>query len=110
MPRQTITLPASATLPDVPALTSAQVRRALGGVSRAVVCLWRRNHNLPRAVRAGNDTLTDTRKLAAWLTERGVLVRMVPAAPPAPPEPAAPLPSPWPAGHLRHEAKEAATG
>lgn len=97
MPRQTIALPARAVLPDVTALTSAQVRRALG-VSKAVVCLWRRNHNLPRGVRVGNDTHTDTRELAAWLTERGVLVRMVPVSP----EPAAPMLSP------RHEAREAA--
>lgn len=104
MPRQTITLPASATLPDVTSLTSAQVREALGGVSKAVVHLWRKNHNLPRAARAGNDTLTDARALAAWLTERGVPVRVVPVSP----EPSAPLPSPWPAGHPRHEAQEAA--
>jgi hypothetical protein len=80
-----INLPACADLPDVPALTSAQVRAALGGVSRAVACQWRRNHGLPRAVRVGNDTLTSTDSVAAWLRARGVLVRMVPQPPPASP-------------------------
>lgn len=83
--RPGIVLPVRADLPDVPALTSAQVRAALGGISRAVACQWRKNHDLPRAVRSGNDTLTDTGALAAWLTERGVLVRLMPASPPASP-------------------------
>ena len=103
MPRRTIALPASATLPDTPWLRSAEVRQALGGVSKAVVHLWRVRHNLPRGVRVGNDTRTDADELAAWLRERGVLVSVVPVSP-EPAAPAAPMPSPWPAGDPRHGA------
>lgn len=103
--RPGITLPACATLPDVPWLTSAEVRQALGGVSRAVVCLWRRNHNLPRAVRSGNDTHTSTTALAAWLRERGVLVRVVLVSSEPPASPAS-MPSPWPAGCVPAEAPQ----
>ena len=78
--RPGINLPARADLPDAPWLTSAEVRAALGGVSRAVACQWRRNHGLPRSIRVGNDTHTSTSELVTWLTERGVLVRMVPPA------------------------------
>lgn len=68
IPRKSVTLP-----PD-PVIGAAHLRDCLG-VSRAVLCRWRRFYAFPAAHRDGRETFTLTDHAEHWLRERGVEVR-----------------------------------
>lgn len=62
-------LPASATL------TSGEVRKAVGDISRAGLQFWRDHHQFPRFYGRNNQTVYDTNQVAAWLTDHGCEIK-----------------------------------
>lgn len=73
---RTLTLPQTVVLPAIPEIDHAALRDALGGPSRAVLCLWRRK-GFPLSRRVGRTSMTATDAVAAWAVARGCAVRFV---------------------------------
>ena len=67
-------LPAHVTLPAAPLIGASHLRLALGGVSRAVVSLWRAERGFPQGHREGREVLTLTDAVAAWCVRNGAEV------------------------------------
>lgn len=84
--RNSIRLPGAVTLPAAPFTGAAELRTALGA-SRAVISLWRRNHQFPGFTRQGHDCLVSTAEMVSWLEARGVRVTRAATPVPAPPQP-----------------------
>lgn len=68
-------LPARVTLPAAPLIGAAHLRIALGGVSRAVLSLWRAERGFPAGHREGREVLTLTEAVADWCRANGTEVR-----------------------------------
>lgn len=64
-------LPERVTLPPAPLIGAAHLRIALGGVSRAVLSLWRAERGFPQGHREGREVFTLTDAVADWCRANG---------------------------------------
>lgn len=61
-------------LPSQQKINMGAVQTALN-VSRAVIHIWRRDHEFPKHERCGNNVVIDTQLLAQWLHKQGVSIK-----------------------------------
>lgn len=70
-------LPATVYLPTGTTLTPAEVRKAVGGISRAGLQYWRDHHQFPNFYGQNSQAVYDTKELVGWITGHQVIVRWV---------------------------------
>lgn len=68
-------LPAIAYLPAKATLTPDEVRKAVGGLSRAGLMYRRKHCGFPSYYGRNNAAVYDTKQVAEWLTANGTDVR-----------------------------------
>lgn len=67
------TLAGQITLPGTATVDAATLRRALG-ISRQLLCAWRRRHGFPAHLAEGRESYVLTSDVANWLSARNVQV------------------------------------
>lgn len=71
-------LPDTVYLPTGVTLKPAELREALGGVTRAAVHYWRRHHRFPRSYGTGGGACyLMASDVQEWLERRGVMVKWI---------------------------------